>query len=261
MIASQIVAQLYTVRDYIQNPADIAKSLKKVRDIGYRAVQVSGMGPIPEAELKAILDGEGLVCCATHEGAERILNEPQAIVDRLNALDCQHTAYPHPANVDLSNLAGVDALAARLNTAGKLLHSRGLTLSYHNHHIEFRKVGGQTILSRLMQMTDPHYLQLELDTYWAQYGGGDPVEWCIQSKGRLPLLHLKDYEIGEDNQPHFASIGRGNLDWQRIILAAEASGCQWFIVEQDTCPGDPFDSLQQSYEYLVNTFCMKEVEM
>ncbi len=261
MIASQIVAQLYTVRDYIKTPPEIAKSLKKIREIGYDAVQVSGMGPIPEAELKSMLDGEGLVCCATHEGAERILNDTQQIVDRLNALNCQHTAYPHPANVDLSCLQGVDALASRLDAAGKLLYAHGMTLSYHNHQIEFRKVGGQTILSRLMEKTDPRYLKLELDTYWAQYGGGDPVTWCQQSNGRLPLLHLKDYEIGEDNQPRFASIGRGNLDWHRIIVAAEASGCQWFIVEQDTCPGDPFDALKQSYEYLSATFCSKEVEM
>ena len=45
-------------------------------------------------------------------------------------------------------------------------------------------------------------------------------------------------------------IGSGNLDWPRLIPAAEKSGCQWFIVEQDTCPGDPFDSLKSSFDHL-----------
>ena len=34
------------------------------------------------------------------------------------------------------------------------------------------------------------------------------------------------------------------------LPAAEQAGCQWFIVEQDTCPGDPVDSLAASYSYI-----------
>ena len=66
----------------------------------------------------------------------------------------------------------------------------------------------------------------------------------------LPQLHLKDYVINDDNQPTFAEIGNGNLDWPRIIAAADEVGCEWFIVEQDTCAGDPFDSVKASFDYL-----------
>ena len=59
---------------------------------------------------------------------------------------------------------------------------------------------------------------------------------------------MKDYIITEKNQPTFAGIGSGNLDWNGIVDAAESSGCQWFCVEQDTCPGDPFDSLAISFQ-------------
>ncbi len=70
------------------------------------------------------------------------------------------------------------------------------------------------------------------------------------AKGRLPLLHMKDYMVNDENAPQFAEIGVGNLPWPQIIAAAEESGCEWFIVEQDTCPGDPFDSLQISFDYI-----------
>jgi sugar phosphate isomerase/epimerase len=50
-------------------------------------------------------------------------------------------------------------------------------------------------------------------------------------------------------------IGAGNLDWPRIVAAAERSGCRWYIVEQDTCLGDPVDSLAQSYRYLASEIC------
>ena len=38
-----IGAQLYTLREFIQTPADVASTLKKVKQMGYD-VQVSGMG-------------------------------------------------------------------------------------------------------------------------------------------------------------------------------------------------------------------------
>ncbi len=85
MKIDQVAAQLYTIRDHIKTPADIAASMKKVRDIGYTAVQVSGMGPIEESELMKILDGEGLDCCATHEPGDVIRQTPEIVVERLNS--------------------------------------------------------------------------------------------------------------------------------------------------------------------------------
>jgi sugar phosphate isomerase/epimerase len=45
-------------------------------------------------------------------------------------------------------------------------------------------------------------------------------------------------------------VGNGILDFRTIIATADASGCQWYVVEQDTCPGDPFDSIEQSFRYI-----------
>jgi sugar phosphate isomerase/epimerase len=251
---NQVAAQLYTVRDFIQTPEDIKTSLKKIRAIGYEAVQVSGMGPIPEEELLAIAKGEGLTICATHEPPQRLLDEPERVVERLDKLNCRYTAFPHPGPIRIDTLEDVRQLAKRLNAAGKVLFEAGKLLTYHNHHIEFRRYSGQLMLEIFYQESDPRYLQGEIDTYWVQYGGGDPVQWCKRLKARLPLLHLKDYRITEENKPTYAEIGSGNLDWKALLPAAEESGCEWFIVEQDTCPGDPFESLQKSFEFLKANF-------
>lgn len=252
----QVAAQLYTLRDYLKTPADIAASLEKVADIGYRAVQISGMGPIPEADLVRICRDNGLSICATHENGQTILNEPAKVIARLQALGCRHTAYPYPAGVALESLQDIRAFAARLNEAGKVLAEAGLTLSYHNHHIEFRRVAGKPILGWIYELTEPRYLKAEPDTYWIQVGGGEPTDWCRRLSGRLPLLHMKDYAIvPPDNKVTFAEVGNGNLNWPAIVAAAEAGGCEWFIVEQDTCAGDPFDSLRQSFQFIKDNLC------
>jgi sugar phosphate isomerase/epimerase len=250
MKINQVAVQLYTLRDFLKTPADIAASLKKVRAIGYEAVQVSGMGPIDEADLVKMLAGEGLVCCATHEPSKTILNEPVKVSERLYQLDCKYTAYPYPADIDFKDTVQVNQLVKQLNNAGELLAREHQVLTYHNHAHEFFRFQGAPLLEYIYAKTDPRFLQGEIDTYWVQAGGGDPVAWCKKLANRLPLLHLKDYAVGADGKPFFAEIGNGNLDFPKIISAAEESGCEWFIVEQDVCPGDPFESLATSFRHI-----------
>ncbi len=131
-----------------------------------------------------------------------------------------------------------------------MLADAGKVLTYHNHALELEMLDGMPILEIIYGQTDPRYLQGEIDTYWIHAGGSSPQAWCARLRDRLPLLHIKDYAIAEDGKPRFAEIGQGELDFQTIIATAEASGCQWFIVEQDTCPGDPFVSLEMSFKYI-----------
>lgn len=257
MKISQVAAQLFTLRDHIKTPKDIAATLRRVRKMGYQAVQVSGMGPIPEAELMAILQGEGLICCATHEPATTILEKPEAVVERLRKLSCQYTAYPWPAGIDFSKAEEVRKLAAGLNAAGKVLHAAGQVLTYHNHDLEFRRLEGKPALEIIYAETDPLLLQGEIDTYWVKVGGDDPVAWCARLKKRLPLLHLKDGRAGADGKYKMTEIGSGILPWREIIQAAEASGCRWFIVEQDGDwkNNDPFLALEISFNYIGEHLC------
>ncbi|MEA2012616.1 MAG: sugar phosphate isomerase/epimerase [Verrucomicrobiota bacterium] len=252
MKKQQVAAQLYTIRDYLQTPVEIAKSMKKIRDMGYKAVQVSGMGPIENAELVKILDGEDLVCCATHEPGDMIINEPEKVVDKLKALNTKYTAFPHPGSFSIKTEDDVKKLAAQLNNSGQILYENGLVLTYHNHDCEFAKVNGKLILDILYNETDPRYLQGEPDTFWVQSGGQDSAMWCEKLAGRLPLLHMKDYGVIPGGGRKFEEIGRGNLDWKGIIDAAEKASCEWFIVEQDGdwFDNDPFKSLEISLQYI-----------
>src|SRR5947208_8721270 len=56
MSASQIGCQMYTLRDFTKTPGDLAKTLARVKKIGYQAVQMSGHGPIDPAELARMLE-------------------------------------------------------------------------------------------------------------------------------------------------------------------------------------------------------------
>ncbi len=253
MRQDQIAAQLYTVRDHCRTALELGRSAQRIRAIGYQAVQVSGIGPIPEREVRAILQSEGLVACAAHHAGATILEHPEQVVEQLGLLGCTDTAYAWP-HLPLTTQEEALALARGLERAGGVLARAGCTLCYHNHALEFRKVGPpgrrRTILELLYAETSPSHLKGELDTYWVQAGGGDPVSWIRRLSGRLPLLHLKDLGVREGNQATTMAIGEGGLDWPGILQAGDEAGCRWFIVEQDSCPGDPFDSLAISWRHL-----------
>lgn len=247
---SQVAVTLYTVREHCKNAADLAATVRKIRSIGYRAVQLSQIGPIPPEDVAKIVTGEGLTICATHEPGEMILNDAERVVDRLRELGCLFTAYPYPKGINFGDAKCLQTFVRKLDEAGAVLRKQGMTLAYHNHDLEFVRFEDATVLEYIYSHTDPGNLAGELDTYWVQRGGGNCVEWCRRLRNRLPLLHMNDYSITLDRQAIDCELGRGTLPFRRIIDEAAQSGCRWFIVEQDSRPRDPFVSLAMSFDYL-----------
>lgn len=255
MNTNQVAITFYTLRDHAKTAPELARSARKVREIGYTAVQLSGLGPIPDDEIVRIMAGEGLVICATHEPSATILDEPERAIERVQRVGCKLSAYPSPKGLDFTSPASVADLVRRLDAAGAKFRAAGLQLGYHNHAFEFCKVNGTPILETIYAETNPKHLVAELDTYWIHHGGGDILDWCRRMRGRLPFIHLKDYCMTVEQNPVFGEIGQGTLPFAAIVAEAEASGCEWFIVEQDKCPGDPFESLARSFDYVKAHLC------
>lgn len=250
MKSEQIAVQLYTLRDFTETPADFAATMKRVREIGYPAVELAGIAGLTPAEAAKIVRDAALQICSSHESTEMILNQPQQVVDRLGEFGITHAVYAYPAGVEMSDVAQVGKMIAGLDAAGAVLRRAGMTLCYHNHALEYFQRDGRTVLDNIFALSSPEHLQAELDIHWVQAGGGDPAEACRRLAGRLPLLHVKDFTVTATGERKFAEVGHGNLNIPEILTAADAAGCKWFIVEQDTCPTDPFECIARSFNYL-----------
>lgn len=250
MKMSQVALQVYSLREHCRTSAEFAASMRRVRAIGYEAVQIAGVGPLPASEIYEITSGEGLTICGTHTDGRELVEQTSQVIDTLGTLRCSMTSYPFP-HMSLETAADVDRLAQALERAGATLKAAGVQLSYHNHDLEFRRVAGKALLELIYEKTDPSLLCAELDTYWVQAGGGDVVSWCTRMVGRLPGIHLKDYAMQKDSRaPICAALGEGNLDFRRIVPVAEQSGCKWFIVEQERGYDDVFAAVETSFRYL-----------
>ncbi|MGC9350051.1 MAG: sugar phosphate isomerase/epimerase family protein [Anaerolineae bacterium] len=246
----KLTAQLYTVREYTQTLEDFRESMKKISEIGYTAVQVSGIGAIAHEDVKAVVDDFGLNICITHVGFDYLRDDTEAAIAQHKLWECPNVAVGSmPRAYREGGAEAFKQFARDATEVGKKLGDAGLTFSYHNHSFEFARFGDRTGLDIIYEESDPRYLQAELDTYWVQHGGGDVIAWIKKMYDRMPVIHFKDMVIYEGEQT-MAEIGEGNLNWPGIIEACREANVEWYAIEQDRCMRDPFESLKISYDNL-----------
>jgi sugar phosphate isomerase/epimerase len=243
-------AQLYTVRQYTQTLPDIAETLRKVAAIGYKAVQISGFGPVDPAEVARLVVDNDLTVAATHMPWPNFLNKLDEVIAIHKLWGCTHAAIGGLPG-EYYSLEGLERFLEELAPISAALAKEGMDFSYHNHNHELVRYGEKTWLAHLYDRADPGMLKAELDVYWVQAGGGDPAAWVRHCAGRQPLLHLKDMAMGPEREQRMAEIGEGNLNWPAILQAAAEGGVEWYLVEQDDCYGrNPFESLEISFRNL-----------
>ena len=116
-----------------------------------------------------------------------------------------------------------------------------------------RSADGKLFMDKILEEFSPELLGITFDTYWAQFAGADVCDWLKKLAGRVECVHLKDMIATFDNKNRMASVGHGNMNFEKIIAAAETAGAEYLLVEQDDCYGeDPFDCLKKSFDYLTS---------
>jgi sugar phosphate isomerase/epimerase len=244
-------AQLYTVRKFTQTIPDIAETLRKIADIGYKTIQISALGPVDLKKVAKLVEDNKLLVVGTHTDWDRLLNKLDDVIAEYKMWGCSHAAIGGLFDPKYCSLKGLKQFMSELGPVSEKLAKEGIDFSYHNHNHELMRYGKKTWLEMLYEQASPEVLKAEIDVYWIQAGGGDPTVWVRKCAGREPLLHLKDMTVGPGRQQRFAEIGEGNMNWPTIIQAAKESGVEWYIVEQDECyERDPFESLAISYHNL-----------
>ena len=231
MNVGQVGVQLYTVRDAAAS--DFAGTLRAVAAAGYRVVEPAGLHGMSAAEVRALLDELGVRAVAAHIAVDRFEQDPDAAIAELRTLGCEYAVIPFLGQERRGNAAALRKLAASFGDWARRCRAEGIGFAYHNHDFEFAALPGEagTTFDLFVEATDPALVGFELDIYWAQVAGVDPVALLGRLNGRVPLVHLKDRAVGET--PTDAPVGEGTIDWAPVLGAAEAAGTEWYIVEQD----------------------------
>lgn len=241
----KIGAQLYTVRNFCQTQEDFSETLKKVAEIGYKTVQVSGTCEYDPKWLSDELKKNGLQCVITHIAKDKLLEDAKQVALDHQVFDCDYIGLGGYSFNGLEE--ELKEFSKSFTPVADAIKQQGKYFMYHNHSREFQKVNGKIILEHLAEQFPADMMGFTLDTYWVQFAGADPAYWIERLASRVPCIHLKDQTFDQK----MAVIGEGNINFDRVFLSAEQAGTKYMLVEQDNCNGEnPFDCLKRSYEFL-----------
>jgi sugar phosphate isomerase/epimerase len=257
------------------------ETLRAVSDIGYHAVEVSQIPMTPEnvAELGRARDELGIDVASlsanldgtSGSGNDTLSDDFDKIVADATTLGAGMVRIGMLPFSAMRSLDAVLDFCDRTDRYAERLAEHGIELYYHNHHIEFAKYDGRHLLDVIAERA-PH-VGLEIDVHWVARGGLDPVRTLEKYAGRVAMVHLKDYRVGQlpsaalDAQAagdhaafqaafttniEFAEVGEGNLDFASIIPTAARTGARYLLVEQDQRYGrTALECLQTSYDNMV----------
>lgn len=238
--------QLYTVRDVCQTEADLEQTLRKVSEIGYQTVQLSAINwEIPAKTVKTLCDRYGLKAVCTHLPLDFYENKMDWVIDYHLTVGAKTAGLGWLSQQYRSDLDTLKRTVGMMNGFDRKLREAGLRFGYHNHMFEFVKYDGKMMMDWLI---DEGTFDFIPDTCWIAGAGLNPCDVIRKMGKRASVIHFKDLKATQENKIEPAEIGRGNLDWDALIPAC--SGAESVVIEQDTCPGDPFESLKISYRYL-----------
>jgi len=239
--------QLYTVRE--QMAEDAVATLRAVADMGYEGVEGGPPSGMSHSDYVALLADLGLTLTGGGVSPAQLREDLQAVIDRCGELGIDTLMTGIAGDLKEADGDWKSVVAPLVEPCARAAEA-GLRVCYHNHAFEFENtVDGMYGLDYLLA-TIPT-IQAELDTYWVQTGGEDPVAYIRKYAGRLPRLHIKDRAPAPDDETcPFAEVGQGILDWDAIFDATPEAGVEWYLVEQDNWTRPPLECARMSIEFL-----------
>lgn len=252
----EVCLQLYSLRDDISK--DYEGTIRKAGQMGYTSIEAAGYdngkfyGRTP-SQFKADIETAGMKVLSSH--TVRQLSEQEVksgnYSESLQWWDQAIKAHKEagmkyivmPWMDTPATLKDLQTYCDYFNEVGKKCKANGMAFGYHNHDHEFNQVEGKVMMDYLIENTNPEYVFIELDVYWAVMARQSPVDYFNKYKNRFTLLHLKDdKELGQS----------GMIGFDAIFRNSDAAGVKHMVVEVEQYNLPPLQSVKESLDYLID---------
>lgn len=238
LFAQEIALQLYSLRNEMRE--DMKGSHQLVADWGIKYLEGGGTYGMELEDYKKFISGLGLSIIGVGADFKQLQENPQAIIDNAKAFGAKYATcfwIPHE-NGKFSIKETLEAVKV-FNEAGKVLKDAGITLCYHPHGYEFKPHGKGVLFDELLKNAKNY--AFNMDVYWVQMDGGDPLAIMKQYPKKFPLLHLKDRAHGtpgsSDGRGDVETnvvLGTGDVDIRGLIKQAKKVGTKYLIIEDES---------------------------
>lgn len=257
--AQEIALQLYSLRE--QMKADVKGSHQLVSDWGIKYLEGGGTYGMELDEYKNFLQSVNLSMIAVGADYNKLKENPQQIIDNAKAYGAKYATcfwIPHTSG----NFSFKEAKEAveLFNRTGKMFKDSGITLTYHPHGYEFKTHGDGFLFDYILE--NARNFDFNMDVFWVQMGGGDPLAIMKKHPNKFPLLHLKDRAHGTLGNTNGSGdvetnvvLGTGDIDIKGLIKQAQKSGTKYLIIEDESSRS--VEQIPQSVAYIKKVLAEK----
>ena len=257
----EIGLQIYTIRHELAE--DLIGTFKKVSEIGYRKLEGAGYKDglyfgLPPREFKKILDDHGLYLTSGHLNTGRkepdlkgtMTNQFELAIEHALLMGQKYLVLAYLESFERESIKDYYDLIPLINRCAEIAKKAGIQFGYHNHEFELEPLDGELPYDVLLNELPTELVFMELDLYWAEYAGVDPITIFEKDPGRFKLWHVKDMDDTPERGK--TEVGNGVIDFDRIFRVRDRAGLEHFFVEQDDSKRSPLESIEISYKYVSN---------
>ncbi|WP_232834805.1 sugar phosphate isomerase/epimerase family protein [Pleomorphovibrio marinus] len=237
IFAQKIGLQLYSLRNQMEMDVEKYHEIIDQWDIKY--IEGGSTYGMSMDEYLEMLDNLGLQMVAVGADYEQLKKDPQQFIDNAKAFGAKYiVTFWIPHDGEFGETHAKEAVRV-FNEAGKKIKDAGLTFCYHPHGYEFKSYEGGTLFDYMLANAD--HFDFEMDVFWVQMGGGDPLALLKAHPDKFPLLHLKDRKKGTEGTDDGTGdvetnvvLGTGDIDIAGIIRQAKANNAEYLIIEDES---------------------------
>lgn len=232
--------QLYSLRDSFAK--DVPGTLDKVKDFGFKYVELAGTyGKSPE-DFRKLLQERGLMPVSGHWGYALWRDQLDKTVAECKTLGVKYAGCAWIDHQDPFDEKQCREAAEVFNKAGEALAKHGIRFFYHTHGYEFQPYEDGTLFDLLVKETKPELVSFEMDVFWVVHPGQDPVKLLEKYPNRFELTHLKDMRkttetgllTGHSEVENDVALGTGKIDFPKFLAAAQKAGVKWNFIEDES---------------------------
>lgn len=243
-------AQFYSIRAECKTPEALYGSMRKIKDIGYEIIQISGVCDIEAELLRAYSEELELPITCTHKSFDSIVNGTEKLIEYHRAIGCSVIGLGIMPEEYRSSIEGVREFIRLLCEPIKKIEDAGLSFAYHNHSFEFKAIGGTNIFELLFEeLPEADFIP---DVYWIKHGGYDPSLTLLRiaKAGRATNIHFKDMKT--EPKGAICPCGEGVISFAPLARLCKSYGIENILVEQDNAAqlGDVFVQMKSSFDHL-----------
>lgn len=248
----KIGLQLYTIGSHFKTPEMASETFKKIKQLGYDEAQTAGCYGMDYDLFYNLAREQGIEIIGTHDDFDMMKHDIEKSIENHKKL---HTTNMGIGGFYIRSEEEAAGFIMYANKIAERISKEGMKFTYHNHSHEFIKLPtGKTPMQLLTEGLDEKNISFVLDTCWVQNAGADVCTWIEKLKGRIDIIHLKDMEVVADPAcgPKFniAAVGKGNMDFDKIIDTCEKTGVKHYCIEMDNCPEDYEKTLEGISEFM-----------